>query len=129
MVQVTHCEPEFCQVQSKSAIRLLGERAFIHQAIELNRHALAMRLVQSKAKAAKHGSHVSGIELSLRRFIRRQHLGQFHLRCVVHHVLEREQAGNIGLGFFECAVDLFQFIPHGRIPAVRFDLMRAQPVH
>ena len=54
VVQVVHSGFEFRQIKSKSPVCLLGERPFIHEVIELDRHALAVSVAQSKAQAAEH---------------------------------------------------------------------------
>ena len=54
MVQISDSLLELLDIDGKSSIRLLSERTFIHQIIELDRHAFTMSIAQSKTKASEH---------------------------------------------------------------------------
>ncbi len=84
---------------------------------------------KSEAQGAKHGGQVGGIQLALRRVIGRQDARQPHLLGMVHHVLQGEEAGDVGFGFFNGAVKLFQFGAGSSVPPVHLDLVGPEAVH
>ena len=47
---------------------------------------------------------------------------------MVHQVLQGKEAGNIGLGFLNCAVQFFQFQSWVRLPLADFYLVRKQKI-
>ena len=79
-----------------------------------------VRFIDAEADRAKGGGHVSGVKRALQRF--RQH-------AFVDHVLDREEAGDVGLGFFLCAPDFFHLLSHGGLVPADGDVMRSKPVH
>ena len=88
-----------------------------------------MRVVQSETQAAKCRRQVSRVKLALRGLIGRERPGQSHLLGVIHHVLQRKQSGDVGLGLFDRAIQLFQLLARIRVFALHLDLVRPQPVH
>ena len=129
MSQIPHSLLEFFYIQPKRAVLVCSHRALVHQVIELDRHAFAVSIIQSETQSAEHRCQIGRIKLPLRRVIRWQQLRESHCRGMIHHVLQREQAGNVGLRFFNRAVQLLQFVPGCGIPALDFDLMRSETVH
>ena len=88
-----------------------------------------MSIVQAKAQAAKHRRQIGGVQLPLRGVIRRQNLCQVQRLSVFHHVLQREQASDIGFGLFDGAIKFFEFLARRSVASIHLDLVRAEAVH
>ncbi len=108
------------EIHGECAIGLGDECAFVGQVIELQRHAFAVRFGETEAERAEGGGQEGGVELAL---------GGGRVRQpVVEKVLQHEQAGDVGLGLFDGAVELLQFLPRRGGASVDLNLVRADSV-
>ena len=74
-------------------------------------------------------AHLALGGLPLRRVVRRQHARQLHLLGMVHHVLQREESGNVGFGFFNGGIQLLQLQPNRRRLPIHRDVVGSEPMH
>ena len=85
---------------------MFDKRTFNTEVVELHRHPFAVGIVQPETKAAKRGSQVGHVKLTLRSLIGLQNIVHTHPLRMIHHVLQREEPGDVRLGLFNCAVKL-----------------------
>ena len=107
-------------IDREGAVRPDDEPALIEQVIQLNRDAVAVRFVDAEADRPEARGEERRVDRSLHRL---RH------DALVDHVLQGEQAGDVGLRFLEEAGRLLHLLPHGRLPPVHRDVVRAEAVH
>ena len=96
----------FVESTAKVPSGLRHKRAFVRQVIELQRHALAVRLMHAEAQRA---------ELTTRETSCRADFSACRQQLVIEQILEHEQAGHIRLGLFDRRMQFLQ-----RLAARRF---------
>src|SRR5436190_44843 len=118
--QTRHTLLDSIGVDGEGSVRLDREGALIEKVVQLNRDPFSVRLAHAEADRAEGGCQKCRVERLL-------HL--FWQHALVDHVLNGEEAGDVGLGLLERAVGVLQLLPHGRLPAAGVDAVRPEPVH
>ena len=88
-----------------------------------------MRVVQAKPQRAERRSEIGGVELPLGHGASRKYLFQAHFFHMIHHVLQSPETSDVGLGFFDRAVQLLHLFPGSGVAALDPNRMGAQAVH
>ncbi len=122
MREVAHGGLHLRHIDGERAVGVDGESALVQEIIELQRHALAVRFGDAEAHGAECGREIRGVELALVGGAIHRH------QLVVVEVLQHEEAGDIGLGLFDGAVEFLQFLARRGGASRDLDLVRADAV-
>src|SRR5471030_3292203 len=124
-VQVGHGLLDLFQVDREATVDKRDEAAFIQQIIHLDGGAARVRIGQAEVQRSEAGGEESGIQLALCRLALAQRTFQLAL---LHHVTQRVQAGDVGLGLFDGRIDFLQILARRRRLAVLLRDVRAEAV-
>ena len=107
MIQLANRISDLAHVHAVSAIIVSDKGAPVGQVIELDRHPLAVGVLQTEAQAPERRGKIRDLQLSLRGIVRGQHLCKVHLLAVIHHVLQSKQSGDVRFSLFHRTIELF----------------------